>query len=162
VLVTNGAAAAAEQANVEVVSPAVGGVDASDGTRVKAGQQIDGAPSVLYDAVVVLASPGGARALAARPAARDFVTDAVAHCKFIGYTGGASVLFEAAGLRGDPGGLDEGFVSLDEYRRRSSSPAAVSAPRSRDRACDAAHTLSRLAALVRAHQLRPSFLTPRR
>jgi catalase len=125
VLVTNGAdaetlaalraAAAAEEANVEIVAPAVGGVDASDGTRVQADQQVDGAPSVLYDAVVVLASPGGARALAARPPARDFVTDAVAHCKFVGYTGAASVLFEAAGLPGDPTGLDEGFISLDEY-----------------------------------------------
>jgi catalase len=125
VLVTNGAdaetlaalraAAGAEQSVVEIVAPAVGGVDASDGTRVRADQQIDGAPSVLYDAVVVLASPGGARALSARPAARDFVTDAVAHCKFIGYTSAASVLFEAAGLPSDPAGLDEGFVSLDDY-----------------------------------------------
>ena len=125
VLVTSGAdaetlaalraAAAAEQANVEIVAPVVGGVDASDGTRVRAAQQIDGAPSVLYDAVVILASEGGARALAARPAARDFVTDAVAHCKFIGYTRAASVLFEAAGLPSDPSGLDEGFVSLVDY-----------------------------------------------
>jgi len=125
VLITNGAdaealaalrsAAAAEQATVEIVAPAVGGVDASDGTRVQAKQQVDGAPSVLYDAVVILASPGGARALSARPPARDFVTDAVAHCKFIGYTSGASVLFEAAGLPADPSDLDEGFVSLDDY-----------------------------------------------
>ena len=125
VLITNGAdaealaalraAAAGEQATVEIVAPAVGGVDASDGTRVRAKQQIDGAPSVLYDAVVILASPGGARALGARPAARDFVTDAVAHCKFIGYTSGAAVLFEAAGLPADPSGLDEGFISFDDY-----------------------------------------------
>jgi len=125
VLITNGAdaealaalraAAAEEQVTVEIVAPAVGGVDASDGTRVRAKQQVDGAPSVLYDAVVILASPGGARALSARPAARDFVTDAVAHCKFIGYTSGAAVLFEAAGLPADPSDLDEGFVSLTDY-----------------------------------------------
>jgi catalase len=125
VLVTNGAdaetlaglraAAAAEGATVEIIAPAVGGVDISDGTRVPADQQIDGAPSVLYDAVAVIAEPGGARALAARPAARDFVTDAVAHCKFIGYTSGAAVLFEAAGLPADPSAEDEGFVSLADY-----------------------------------------------
>ena len=125
VLVTNGAdaetlaalraAAGAEQANAEIIAPAVGGVDASDGNRVRADQQIDGAPSVLYDAVVILASPDGARALAARPAARDFLTDATAHCKFIGYTGGAAVLFEAAGLPVEAADLDGGFVSLDEY-----------------------------------------------
>ena len=125
VLVTDGAdaetlaalraAAANEQATVEIIAATVGGVDLSDGTRVPADQQIDGAPSVLYDAVAVIAEPGGARALAARPPARDFVTDAVAHCKFVGYTGGAAVLFEAAGLPADPADSDDGFVSLDEY-----------------------------------------------
>jgi catalase len=125
VLVTNGAdaatlaalRAAAESAGavVEIVAPAVGGVDIRDSSRVRADQQVDGAPSVLYDAVAVLAEPGGARALAARPAARDFVTDAVAHCKFIGYTSGAAVLFEAAGLPADPASADDGFVSLGDH-----------------------------------------------
>ncbi|MCW2896011.1 MAG: Catalase, partial [Actinomycetia bacterium] len=125
VLVTNGAdaetlaalraAAAAEGVTTEVIAPAVDGVDISDGTRVRADRQIDGAPSVLYDAVAILAAPGGARALAARPPARDFVTDAVAHCKFIGYTSGAAVLFEAAGLPMDPAEDDDGFISLSEH-----------------------------------------------
>jgi catalase len=125
VLVTNGAdaetlaalraAAADESATVEIIGPAVGGVDVSDGTRVQIDQQVDGAPSVLYDAVAIVAEAGGARALAARPAARDFVTDAVAHCKFIGYTSGAAVLFEAAGLPADPASADEGFISFSEY-----------------------------------------------
>ncbi len=125
VLVTNGAdaetlaalraAAGAEKAVVEIIAPAVGGADTSDGARVRAAQQIDGAPSVLYDAVAILASPGGARVLAANPAARDFVTDAVAHCKFIGYTSGAVPLFEAAGLPAEPAGLDGGFMSLEEH-----------------------------------------------
>jgi catalase len=124
VLITNGAdaevlaalraAADSEGATVEIVAPAVGGMDASDGSRVPADQQIDGAPSVLYDAVAIIASPGGAAALAGRPTARDFVTDAVAHCKFVGYTSGAAGLFEAAGLPADYGARDGGFVSLDE------------------------------------------------
>ena len=67
---------------------------------------------MLYDAVILLASKHGAPALAAQPAVRDFLADAYAHCKFIGYTGDASPLFEAAGL----GGLtDDGFISLDEH-----------------------------------------------
>jgi catalase len=105
---------AAEQAqvNVELIAPAVGGVDDSDGNHAPADQKIDGGPSVLYDAVILLASKHGAPALAAQPAVRDFLADAYAHCKFIGYTGDASPLFEAAGL----GGLtDDGFVSLDEH-----------------------------------------------
>jgi catalase len=122
ILVTDGVDAAkleevksaAEQGkvNVELIAPAVGGVETSDGNHAPADQKIDGGPSVLYDAVVLLASKHGAPALAAQPAVRDFLADAYAHCKFIGYTGDASPLFEAAGL----GGLtDDGFVSLDEH-----------------------------------------------
>jgi catalase len=121
ILVTTGAdagklaelrsAAEQEQVNVELVAPAVGGVEISDGSRIPAGQKIDGGPSVLYDAVVVLASEAGARDLIMLPAARDFVSDAYAHCKFIGYAGDPTPLFVAAGV----GGLmDDGFVSLDE------------------------------------------------
>jgi catalase len=125
-LVTNGAnaeqianlrsAAASEDAIVELVTPAAGGVDASDGTLLP-GQQVDGAPSVRYDAVAVIASPGGARSLAGNPAARDFVTDAYAHCKFIGHTSGAAPLLEAAGLDGSARVMpaDDGIVSLDEH-----------------------------------------------
>jgi catalase len=103
---------AAEQAkvNVELVAPTVGGVQASDGKLVPADQKVDGGPSVLYDAVVVLASKQGAPLLAALPAARDFVADAYAHCKFIGYTGDATPLFDAAGLTSL---MDDGFADLD-------------------------------------------------
>ena len=103
--------AAAERANVtvELVAPAVGGVETSDGQRVPADQKIDGGPSVLYDAVVVLASKQGTPRLAALPAARDFVADAYAHCKFIGYAGDAAPLFDAAGLTPL---MDDGFADL--------------------------------------------------
>ena len=125
ILVSNGAdaetlaalqaAATAEGATVEVIAPVVGGVDVSDGTRAQVDQQVDGAPSVLYDAVAIIVSEGGARALAARPAARDFVTDAVAHCKFVAYTSGASALLEAAGLPAEPAAGDDGFMNLGDH-----------------------------------------------
>ena len=106
-------AAEQEQVSVELIAPAVGGVETSDGNRVPADQKIDGGPSVLYDAVVVLASEPGARDLTMLAAARDFVSDAYAHGKFIGYAGDPTPLFVAAGV----GGLmDEGFVNLDEHQ----------------------------------------------
>jgi catalase len=101
-----------EKVNVELVAPVVGGVEISDGSRLPADQKIDGGPSVLYDAVIVLTTRSGATALAAMPTARDFVTDAYAHCKFIGYTADARPLFEAAGLTSL---TDDGCVSLDEH-----------------------------------------------
>ena len=81
-------------------SQPAGSIMAYMGTNAPAGQKIDGGPSVLYDAVILLASKHGAAALAVQPVVRDFVADAYAHCKFIGYTGDASPLFEAAGLAG--------------------------------------------------------------
>jgi catalase len=62
--------------------------------------------------VVILASKHGATELALLPAARDFVTDAYAHCKFIGHAGDAAPLFEAAGLSRL---MDAGFINLDEH-----------------------------------------------
>ncbi|HWG01004.1 MAG TPA: catalase HPII, partial [Trebonia sp.] len=123
VLVTDGAdadtiaalrsAAAEEGAIVEIVAPTAGGVDASDGSVIP-GKQIDGAPSVVFDAVAIVAAAGAAGVLAANPAARDFVSDAYAHCKFIGLTDGAQPLFAAAGLGGE-GTADGGFVDLGEH-----------------------------------------------
>lgn len=95
---------------MDIVAPAIGGIEASDGKRIEADQQIDGAPSVLYDAVVLLPSREGASKLAREPAARDFITDAYAHYKFIGYTGDAAPLLDATGvseLR------DDGFLELN-------------------------------------------------
>jgi catalase len=103
------AAAAEEGTVVEVVALRVGGAVGSDGVRLKAGQKIDGAPSVLYDGVIILASPSGAAELAGLPAARDFVTDAYAHGKFIGYSDEALPLLEASGVAAH---LDGGFVRM--------------------------------------------------
>ena len=71
---------------VELVAPKVGGATTSDGKLVPAKQKIDGGPSVLYDAVAVLRrrTPRWTR-MANNAAAKDFVSDAYAHCKFIGY-----------------------------------------------------------------------------
>jgi catalase len=63
---------------------------------------------VLYDVVVLLLSADGASQLAAKPPAQDFVSDAYAHSKFIGFTGDATALLDAAGLSdATDGGLIE-------------------------------------------------------
>ena len=46
---------------------------------------IDGGPSVLYDAVALLPAEAAMADLLQESTARDFVADAFAHCKFIGY-----------------------------------------------------------------------------
>lgn len=97
-------AAEAEGAVVEVVAPTVSGVRASDGKTVTAKQKINGGPSVLYDAVAVIPSADGAALLAREATARDFVNDAFAHAKFIGYSETAKPLFDKAGVSEMDGG----------------------------------------------------------
>ncbi len=100
-----------EGAQIEFIAPQVGGVKASDGTWIEAQQKIDGGPSILYDAVAILVSEKGGEMLTKIPAARDFVADAFAHCKFIGYTAETGPLLEKAGVRSE---LDEGCRELSK------------------------------------------------
>ncbi|WP_416066495.1 catalase [Rhizobium sp. ZK1] len=97
-----------EMGLVEVIAPKVGGVTLSDGSFLEAQQMIDGGPSVLYDAVAVLPGEEALADLIKEAAARDFVADAFAHCKFIGYTAAALALMKKAGVED----LDEGTIEL--------------------------------------------------
>jgi len=94
----------------ELVAPKVGGVKLSDGKMIPAKQKIDGGPSVLYDAVALLISEAGADKLKKDAPTRDFIADAFAHLKFIGYTPAAMPLMEKAGIADS---LDQGCVKLD-------------------------------------------------
>ena len=98
-----------EGATFEIVAPKAGGAKASDGSWIEADEMIDGAPSVLYDAVALLPAQAGIEDLLQESTARDFVADAFAHCKFIGYVEAAGPLFEKAGISGD---LDEGCIAI--------------------------------------------------
>jgi catalase len=103
------AALEAEGATMKLVAPEVGGIKASDGTWHAADEKLEGSPSVLFDAVVLLPSDDAIAKLVMRPAARDFVADAFAHQKFIGYGGSAIPLLQKAGV---PEKLDEGLTLL--------------------------------------------------
>jgi catalase len=65
---------------------------------------------VLYDAVALLPGSAAMESLITESTARDFVADAFAHCKFIGYVSAATPLFEKAGIAEDD--FDEGLVPL--------------------------------------------------
>ena len=95
---------------LKFVAPRIGGVEASNGTWIEADEKIDGGPSVVFDAVVVLPSAAEAKLLASEATARDFVSDAFAHCKFIGYGADAMPLLEKAGVAQE---LDGGCLPLN-------------------------------------------------
>ncbi len=99
-----------EGAMMEIIAPEVGGVTASDNSRVEGDEKLDGGPSVLYDAVALLPSKEGVDMILKKPAARDFLSDAFAHYKFIAYTAPVKKMFEAIGL-GEQ--MDDGTVKLE-------------------------------------------------
>jgi catalase len=103
-------AAVKEQGGVsEVVTPEIGGINLSDGTAIAGDQMLKGGPSVLYDAVALLFGEESGEVLMEKPEARDFVADAFAHCKFIGFGPEALPLLDKAGIAST---IDEGMIEL--------------------------------------------------
>ena len=102
---------------LKLVAPTVEGVRLSDGSTVAADESIEGGPSVLFDAVALLASEAGTKRLTDHPAARDFVADAFAHAKFIAHVAAARPLLERAGV---PAKGDNGVIELKSARDAAS------------------------------------------
>jgi catalase len=100
-------------ATIEIIAPNVGGVEAVDGTWIEADEKLDGAPSVVYDAVALLLGKRAGTTLANAAPARDFVADAFAHLKLIAYTAGGLQLIEGVLGRAK---MDEGFVELQSSK----------------------------------------------
>ena len=100
-------------AMVEVVAPQVGGVEAEDGSLIAADYMVDGGPSVLFDAVALVLSEQAAERLCGEATARDFVSDAFAHCKYIAFTQGGLPLLQRAGIDPD---MDEGLILLEDEK----------------------------------------------
>lgn len=97
-----------EKSTYEVIALTVGGVTTKNGNLVTAHHKLEGAPSVLFDAVIVLSSPEGIHALLYHPIARQFLVDAFMHLKTIGYDHDSKLLFEKAGISN----LDEGCIDI--------------------------------------------------
>jgi catalase len=76
-----------ERAAAAIIALKVGGVEDSAGTRHAAEMALRGSPSIMFDAVAVLAGPAGDKALSANPDAVGFLMDACRHLKAIGLSG---------------------------------------------------------------------------
>jgi catalase len=100
-------AASAAQASVKIVAPKLGGVTLDDGTKLKADHQLAGGPSILFDAVAIVASEEGVDALLGEAAAIAWVHDAFSHLKVIAHSPEVEDLLDVAGVE-----VDAGIVSL--------------------------------------------------
>jgi catalase len=93
-------------AAVKLIAPKVGGAKLADGSMLPVEGQLAGTPSVLFDAVAVILSTEGAKALSVESAAIDFVRDAFGHLKAIAADQGGQQLLASAGIRQDAGVVD--------------------------------------------------------
>ena len=93
-------------ATVKIVAPKVGGAKLADGSMLAANGQLAGTPSVLFDAIAVILSEEGAKALSTESAAVDFVRDAYGHLKAIAFDKGGKELLKAANIGRDAGIVD--------------------------------------------------------
>jgi catalase len=96
-------------ASVKIIAPKVGGTKLADGSMLAADGQLAGTPSVLFDAVAVLLSDEGAKALMMESAAIDFVRDAFGHLKAIAVDKGGQALLKKADV-----GSGSGVVSASD------------------------------------------------
>jgi catalase len=95
------AAAKTEKAAVAVVAPQIGGAKNKAGKMVAADMALSAAPSVLFDAVVVLAGDQSGVVLAKEAAAVDWIRDAFGHLKTIGFTEAAQPVIDRADIAED-------------------------------------------------------------
>lgn len=95
-----------EKAVLVVIAPKIGGAKDNADKWVEADMALSGAPSVLFDSVVVLTSMEGGTELATNASAIDWVRDAFGHCKVLGYSSEAQPLLDAAMIKPDPGVIE--------------------------------------------------------
>ena len=93
-------------ASVKIIAPKVGGAKLADGSMLAADGQLAGTPSVLFDAVAIILSDKGAKALSMEGAAIDFVRDAFGHLKAIAVDQGGQALLKKANVGHDAGVVD--------------------------------------------------------
>lgn len=100
------AAVTAEKATLKRIAPKVGGVISQAGNLLEADFALTAAPSIFFDALVVIASEHGGNALSEEAGAVDWMRDAFGHLKVVGWTPGAAPLLKAARVEPDDGVIE--------------------------------------------------------
>jgi catalase len=101
-----------------IVAPKVGGAKLADGSVMKADGQLAGSPSQIFDAVAIILSEVGCKALLKEAAAVQFAMDAFGHLKAIGASAAARPLLDKAGVEPDAGVTDLGAAFVEAAKKR--------------------------------------------
>jgi catalase len=120
------AAVEKEGAQAKIVAPKIA-VTLAGGRRLAADGQLDGTPSIVFDAVALVVSEEGCAELLTNGAAIDFAKDAFGHLKAIGMVAAAQPLLDKAGVEPDAGVVDlasgaDGFVAPARTRQWDREP----------------------------------------
>ena len=101
-----------------LIASKVGGAKLAEGKMLKADGQLAGTPSQTVDAIALVLSSEGARALLKDAAAIQFVMDAFGHLKAIGASAAAQPLLDKAGIAPGSGvtGLGDDFLAAAAKR----------------------------------------------
>ena len=97
----------AEGAQLAVITPKAGPVATDGGKEVAPDDFLAGAPSVLFDAVVIAPAEDQVESLLTEAAAINWIRDAFGHLKVIAYTAAAQPLIDESGID-----IDEGVIQL--------------------------------------------------
>ncbi|MDD2712689.1 MAG: catalase [Simplicispira sp.] len=113
-------------AMVKIVAPKVGGAVLDDGKLLPADGQLQGMPSVLFDAVASVLSPDMGAQLATETAAIDWFRDAFGHLKAIAACQGSQAILQAGGVQPDAGVFDPAdtaaFIAAAKTRQWAREP----------------------------------------
>ncbi|TWT33499.1 Catalase C [Posidoniimonas corsicana] len=99
-----------EGATLAIIAPAAGPFADSSGGEVTPDDFLDGAPSALFDCVVVAPTADDSAMLGKQQAAANWLRMAHGHLKVIGYTKAAESLLDDAGVPAEAG---QGVVAVD-------------------------------------------------
>jgi catalase len=119
-----------EGGQVEIVAPEIGAAPGNNG-KTMADHALAAAPSIFFDAVVVAVGSEAVPRLAAHSGAIDWVRDAFAHLKVIGYVRAALPLIERADIA-----IDDGVLELCNPKDLGSFISAARAGRKWERERD--------------------------
>ncbi len=113
-------AAQAEGAALEVIGPHIGEIKSATKETLTPDHAITAAPSVLFDTVVLAVSGPAVDAIKKQAAVMNFIRDAYAHLKIIGYASAAKPLLEHAGVS-----VDDGIVEIGTHKETTVYIAAA-------------------------------------
>jgi catalase len=111
------------------VGIAMGQADSANGDAVEVEVSLEAAPSVLWDACVVVGGDGASAALASSGQAKEFLKDQYRHCKAILALGAGASVLEAAGIPRElpDGSPDPGLLIYDAASRSDAIAAFAEA-----------------------------------